>query len=791
MKTDKTNINRIPKLRVSDQKKRANNFAHTKAIIDYYIGCSYFVEEAWTPTTEARDIRILYEAYNNRLPETFFHTVVNPLNSSNQEYTNWPARVRSYSIIRPNIDLLEGEYEKRPFSFTIKVNNQDAVNFYQEDQYLKILRALEQQFINMMNTNGAQTGVPTQEVEPPEKIKALYASNYIDKRAEVGEAALNVIMDDLRVEHLFKKLFHDWLVAGECYTYKGVRGGEMVYERVSPLDIDFDKSPDTEYVEDGQWVVRRLFMTPADIYDKFYNELSEADIDLIEDESGDMSFRTLGAGSWDALRTDEDLRRNKIPVYHVVFKYLTKLGILTYINPITGEEEEIEVPDTYKPTEGESVEWFWTTESWEGYRVMDELYDFYLGIQPVPNQRNSLTSLSGCKLPYNGRRFSDTHSQNISVVELGLPYEILHRILHFNLEKTIAKSKGKIVFIDQGALPKKFGWDEEKFFYWADATGWALLDRSQPGADKSFNQYTSVDLSLFDHIAELIKIMDAVKMEWDEVLGITRQRKGDVKTSETATGAQASIFQSTVISERLFSKFEEFIEYELRGLLDTSKLVWIDGFKRLYRGDDLRNIILEVDPKMYTEASLGVYVSKSARDIQNLEMVRQRIQEFAQNGLSPSSVIDIIQARSLSKLRNLIAESEQKMMENQQQAATREEEAQERLLMIEKSFKELEGFIEERLLHVQYDREEDLELLKQTGQDQNPLPIVDPANMQKVTEDARNKEADRALKERTERVKARQKDRELDLKAQELKVRERIADKQAKVALKNKVSGEK
>src|SRR5690606_15994718 len=132
------------------------------------------------------------------------------------------------------------------------------------------------------------SGVPSQDVEPPETVLGKFRSNYKDQRAIMGEAALNVIVDELGLEEKFRRLFNDWLVAGEVYTYKGIRGGNMVHERVSPLDIDYDKSPDEEYVEDGQWAVRRMFLTSADVYDMFYEQLSEKEIDLIEDEQGNL-----------------------------------------------------------------------------------------------------------------------------------------------------------------------------------------------------------------------------------------------------------------------------------------------------------------------------------------------------------------------------------------------------------------------------------------------------------------------------------------------------------------------
>jgi hypothetical protein len=786
---------RVPKLRVSDTIKRANDFEHTKSVMNHYINAVTFLDEIINPTT--RDVRLFYEAYNNRLPDSYFRYVTNPLNSSNSEYTNWPARLRPYSIIRPNVDLLEGEYERRPFAFAVKVHNADAVNHIQEGIYKDILGALEQQFINSLNEQGQQTGLPSQPYEPPAKIKAAYASNYRDKRAEMGEAALNIIIDQQHLEEKFKRLFRDWLIAGECFTYKGVRGNQLTYERVSPLDLDYDKSPDCEYIEDGSWAVRRMYLTPAEVTDNFYEYLNEDELDLIEDQNGHLAFRAVGTGSQATLRDDRDLRRTKVVVFHVVWKYLTKVGILSYTNPITGELEEIEVPETFKADKekGEEVTWYWVNEVWEGYRIgagsgaADK--SIYLGIQPVPGQRNTVNNLSECKLPYNGKRFSDTHSQNISIVEMGMSYETLHRILHFQMEKTIAKSKGKIILMDQNAIPKKHGWDEEKFFYWADATGWALIDRNQPGADKNFNQYTVLDLGLYQHIENLISLMTFVKQEWDELLGITRQRKGQVKASDTAGGTQTAVDQSTVISEKVFSRFEEFVRAELQGLLDVSKTAWSDGFQAAYQGDDQRTAILQIDPGEYIEMDMGVYISRSARDLANLEMVRQQVQSFAQNGANPSTIVDVVQARSLSKLKAVLQEAELKSMEAANAAAQSEQDSMERLEMIRGQFEQLKGLVEERLIHVKYDREEDLEMLKQSGEDQNPDPVIDPSGAQKVALDDQNKKREITLKERSEQIKARQKDRELDLKEKDIKQRKEIAELQARTALKNKVAGEK
>lgn len=798
-----------PKLRVSDSKKRANKFEHTKRVMDYYIQAGTFLNQVINPDLNHRDVRVFYYAYNNKLPDSYFDYVVNPLNSTKKEYSNWPARLRPYSIIRPNIDLIEGEYERRPFSWTVKVHNADGVNLAQEQIYGDILSSLQQQFINKLNESGMDTGQPNQPAEPPAKIKAAYQSNYRDTRASIADTALSIIIDELRVEEILKKIFGDWTKAGESYSYKGLRGGKLVYERVSPLDIQYDKSPDVDYIEDAQWATRRIYMTPSEVVDRFYEELTEAEIDLLEDDHGYLAFGTGLLSDQDA---ELDLRRTKIAVYHCTWKYFSKIGILSYPNPLTGQIEEIEVPESYKPdvTKGESIIWYWVNEGWEGYRINSGSGTastcYYFGIQPIPGQRNTVNNLSICKLPYNGRRFSDIHAQNTSLVELGMPYEILHRILHFHLEKTIAKSKGKVLMMDFNAIPKKFGWDEEKWAYWTEALGYGFVDRNQPGADKSFNQYTAVDMGLYQHINNLIELMTFVKQEWDEVLGITRQRKGQTESSDTATGNKMAVSQSTTMSEKVFSKFEEFARCELQGLLDLSKIAWSNGHQQVYQGDDMRSQFLTIDPGQYTEMDMGVYISRSARDLQNLELARMQVQSFAQNGVAPSTIVDILQAKSLSKLKQALIDAEQKAMEAQQNAAGAEQEGTERIEMMKSQYAELQAVLDERLMNSEYDRKEEIEHIKGaystyrnvegTG-DNNQDGVPDALEVQKLFDTRegtlRKELIDREKIASSERMKGRDQQlklRDQDIKLKELDVRERIAKRNNETALKNKTSGE-
>lgn len=803
-----------PLLRVSEKEKTGNDFAHTKDVIDFFIQSTYFQDSLGQRNSNYRDLYVLYNVYNNIIPEEYFEYVTNPLNSVKQQHKNFPAKIRPYNIIRNNCDLLFGEFDKRPKNYTVVVSDAEALNGAEEQLYNLILNNLQQQFINQVNELKAQqgeeedSGVPSEPVEPPMKLKAKFLSNYKDERAVWGQVNLDEIDNEVHTVEQFARMFKDFVIAGECYSLKKVHKGRIIYERVSPMDLDYDKSPDTRYIEDAGWVVRRQYMLASDVVTEFYDELTESKIDKIEEQDGSLPFsspyfNTLFGNTY---RREEDLRRTKLTRYHVTFKYYKKIGILSYPDPLTGEPQEIEVDENYKPEKalGESVQWMWVPEWWEGHRIdapnissnpsgNAEKDIIYLGIRRIEEQRNQETDFAYCKGPYNGYRFSDTHARNTSIVELGLPYQIMYIILHYRLELALAKSKGKIALLDINTIPNTKGWDEEKFFYWSEANGFALLNRNQVGVDKGWNQYQVLDLSLFEHIANLIKIMDYVRLEWDQLVGFTPQRKGQTAASETASGIDAARYQSSVISERLFAGFDEFIRTERQGLLDLSKFTNLTDRKAIFYGNDMQAAMLKIDAARYTEATFNVHVSSSSEDLENVKIMKQQAANFAAQGSKPSVIAEILQAKNISKLKSVLKNMEAEEMENAGKQQESEAALEERKIAIQKEYREIEYTFDSMLQSEKYDREEALEHVK--GQyalaDTNtPGDALDPLAL----EETLNQREEISLKKLAENNKTALASRKLaqdkELGEKKLATERYKADTTLKVARENKTAAE-
>jgi hypothetical protein len=446
---------------------------------------------------------------------------------------------------------------------------------------------------------------------------------------------------------------------------------DVEYDVVSPLDIDFEKSPDVEFIEDADWVVRRKIMSINDVVDKFYDVLSSEDIDRLEQPSGKYRDGYGGVQSLFINKPEDDESDRMVEVLHVCWKSFARVGILKYVDEF-GVEQEMVVDEIYKKDDDEDITFYWVNEVWEGYQIDG---DIYVHINPHGVQRNQMNNISDCKLPYNGRIYSNRHSDNISIVSIGLAYQILYNVFHYRLELSIAKNKDKIMLMEINTIPKGNGWDEEKFMYYADAMGFAFIDSTTEGKNRervTFNQYQVLDMSLGQYIAAQFQLLQAIKQEWEENVGITRQRKGTVMTSDGVGTTERAIFQSSVISEEMFRRYETFIEREYMGLLDVSKIAWREGKKMTYVTSDLRTALIEVDPSEYQEAEYGVFVKNSSKEQDKLGQMKQLALTFAQNGQQPSTIAQILDGANFSGIKKLLMEVEdkqQKMQEAQQQQA--------------------------------------------------------------------------------------------------------------------------
>ncbi|MGM9533275.1 hypothetical protein [Intestinibacter sp.] len=107
--------------------------------------------------------------------------------------------------------------------------------------------------------------------------------DYKDVAETEAYHALNYLKRKTNVTHEFFKGWKDALIAGREIYYTGIINNEPVVERVNPLYFKWEKSPDIEFIHEASWCCRKMIMSASEIYDRFYDKLSERQLnDLLD-----------------------------------------------------------------------------------------------------------------------------------------------------------------------------------------------------------------------------------------------------------------------------------------------------------------------------------------------------------------------------------------------------------------------------------------------------------------------------------------------------------------------------
>lgn len=677
---------------------------------------------------EKLEIEKLYRAYAGELDESDYSYVLNPFNSQDQKLRRFPARLRNFNIIAPLVNLLMGEKAKRPVNFQVVALNPDAIDQEKEFAYETMLQNFQNAFTNELIQRGVLENETPQPVDSPEQMEEKLLS-YRDARAEAGHNLLEYLYHYLDMKDQNQKAFLDWLIAGEVYSYKGVSFNDVEREIISSLDIDFTLGENLDFVEDADWQVRRARMSVNQVIDAFHDLLTPEQIDSLEmpgtGASGPDFFLPFLSTN---AQVDEKTERY-IDVMHVWWKSIKKVGVLTKV--LDGVEIELEIDENYKQEKGDQIVWSWISEGWEGYQINGKIY---VGVGPAQYQRRSLTNPSKIKGPYNGRRAKSRYATHASIVKHSLIYQVLYNIYHYRLELTIAKNKGKIALMEYNAIPKKAGWNEDKFIYYAEAMNFAFIDSTAEGDNGqkvNFNQYQVLDLSLGQYINSQMELLYAIKQELEDSLGINRQRKGNLQASDAVGTTERSVFQSATISEETFRMFEKWEEKEYQGLLDIGKLAYSNGKKSTYVGLDQSIQTLALEPGYLQEADLGVFATISSDEKERLEALRRLTLEFTQNGVSPAAVAEVIEAKSFAKVKKLLKKAEKSRQDYEREVKAMQAENEQAMQAAQ--LEAQQEMLDRNAAEKQLDRDHEVDLVE--------LEVAAKAMLEELTLVAKKEEA--------------------------------------------------
>ena len=620
-----------------------------------------------------------------------------------------PDRITHYPIMNSKLNVLIGEESKRVFDFRVVITNPNSISEIENTKRDAIRERLQQ----LLSDDSLNEDDFNQKLE---QMNDYFTYEYQDMREVRANCLLNHYMKELNIPLEFNKGFKDATTVAEEIYQCDIRGGEPTFEKVNPLKIRVYKSGYSNKVEDADMIAIEDYWSPGKITDTYYEEiesLSASDkkklidlldnniagaaadhdsMDNIDDRNGFINVNLIGdeaiaangyyfdpmglfSDGVDDSMMPYDIAGN-IRVLRVYWKSRREIKKVKSYDSETGEETFDFYPETYiiDTDKGEEETIFWVNEAWEGTKIGK---DIYIGMRPRAVQYNRLSNPSRCHFGIVGSIYNMNDDKPFSLVDMMKPYNYLYDAIHDRLNKHLAKNWGKIVQLDLAKVPK--GWDVEKWLYFAKTNNLAIVDSFKEGNSGlakghlagSLNNASSgvIDAEMGNIIQQEINLLEFIKMEMSDVVGISKQREGQISNRETVGGVERATLQSSHITEWLFYIHEDVKKRALECFLETAKIA-LKGrtlkFNNILGTGALQ--ISKIDGDEFAENDYGLIVDSSNATQELNSKMDMLAQAALQNqALGFSTIMKLYSSCSLAEKQRMVEANEKKLQEQQQQ----------------------------------------------------------------------------------------------------------------------------
>lgn len=473
-----------------------------------------------------------------------------------------PNYLRHYDITSQVINTLSGEWQKRPDTFRVKsfgeryendflrAKTEMLKNYIQYNINAEINKKLIEQGIDQTREDFAseeerqqfvQLVEQQKEILTPKEIE-LYMSTKWMQIAEIwGQHQIEFDKQRFNFPEKEKKEFEDMLIADRCFRHFYLTGDSYNQETWNPINTFFHKSPEVDYIEDGDYVGRVFYLTVNDIIDRYGwmmdkdtldNIRGDASINKWQDKDAygvqygsvvpyegygqnkvftdalgadpmtSLGIPTIGKEFFESLHTDTYSVNTAglLQVTEAYWKSQKKIGKIIFFDEdgvLTKQlvDENFIVPNNFKELdssifqseEPDTVTWTWINEVWKGIKINARnsrtfTEDIYLDIKPLEFQFKGDLNPYNAKLPVCGQVFSTRNSKSMSLVDMIKPHQIGYNVAMNQLYQIMEREIGRFVVMDVNLFPglKDWGGEKawEKFMLVAKNLGLAPVDTS-------------------------------------------------------------------------------------------------------------------------------------------------------------------------------------------------------------------------------------------------------------------------------------------------------------------------
>ena len=672
--------------------------------ISFSTGSMFGLTNLGRGISDYRRMKVNYDLFNNVINKADFEHVCYPFG---KEAGELPADFTNKDIISGKIKALLGMEMRRPFSWKVVATNPEATTRKEEEEFSKlkdfvinsIIAPIKQkiELEQAQATKGQELSTEEkQKIEEevaqklktmtPQEVKRYMARDHQDPAEVLAHQLLQYLIQKENIRMKFNKGWKHGLISGKEIFWVGIVNGEPILKVVNPLNFDYDKSSEKDFIEDGDWACYEMSMTPSEIAKYFGSELTNVELDELYESYNNTNSLPDAAFTF---REDGVSVNLGIRVIHAEWKALKPFKFIYGIDPETGEPYEDVVDESYKMNieAGDyKEEIVWIPTKYEGYQIGN---DKFAMLREVPGQHKDLNNLYTCKLSYIGSTYDNLNSSTTSLVDRMKYYQYFFNILWYRIELLIGSDDGKSLLLNANLIPKSSGLDIEKWMYYFKVNKLGLLDPTEEGNKGNQNigeAAKEIDMSLVSDIQKYMQLAEYIERRCGESVGITKQIEGQIGSEEAVRNTQQALVQSANILEPYFDMHNLIKRNVLQALIETAKVAYseLQPKSLSYVLDDMSVAMLSPDYELLENSTYGLFVSNSMKADETLQTMQQLSHAALQNQqVELSDVLMIMNSESTQEAEELLkvaeanrVEREQSIQQQQMQAQQQEAEAQ-------------------------------------------------------------------------------------------------------------------
>ena len=751
-----------------------------------------------------------------------------------------PAYVKMYSIITTPINELVGEISKRPDTFRVKAFDDDS----QAEELQFKTDTLQQYVISQVKQQLTQKAAMAGEEIDPEQLEQMtmeQVKDQLDSYTSVAEKWANHILTCQKAEFNIKEksedAFRDMLISARQFYHIYEDNSKLGFniEVANPKNTWFLSTPDRKYISDptgraqGAYAAGTVQVMELSEIIEAIPDLTKEEIDHLRSSLQDyglINVRESNLGNPDAvpgqdsvmydtfdplvLQTrmiiESEMKENNDGLkdflgltnnvssfgykYVVVRSYWIskrKIGKLIYIDEM-GNEQSMLVDETYKsntiPTQ-QSLEWGWINEWYQGTKIGPDIYH----IKPFK-------LLNYC--PIIGTTYEVKNTEAKSLVDLMKPFQVIYNVCMNQLYKLLEKEVGKVQLMSLRHIPiPKDGDAQDALDIWemeARNRGVVFIDDSPENmkSPSSFNQFTALDLTRTSEIQSRYTLAQQLKAECWELVGMSRQRMGDVSASESATGTNTAMQQSYSQTEPLFIAHEYVLGQLYQAIIDAA--LYVESSKPestlSYVTGEGESAFVQVNGSDLKFRDLKVFLTNRPEDTQMFNELRALSQAVIQNGGTLYDVIELYSTKSMREMKKVFKDLRDRQMAQQDQAnQLQQQQLQQQQEQAQATLQQTAQLAQEQQAHDDYQKELDrlskkeIAIIQATGfgnvesEDTNANAIPDVMEVSRLAHDQDKATKDYGMKMADIQSKNKQASDKMSIEKEKLQVqRENMAN---------------